>query len=82
MATMMICIAVIGVFEITSRGSLCTSYSRVDGRLVRPRNPERSTFFIDAPIGTILKVSRVGFMALPEYGIFSDSIRTCENKTP
>jgi hypothetical protein len=37
---------------------------------------ERSTFFIHAAMATILKVSRVGFMAEPEYGIFSASIRT------
>jgi hypothetical protein len=67
------CIAVIGVFEITSRGSLYTVSPRaaLTDRLVAVVKAERSTFHTHALKAKILKVSRAGFKGRAEYGIFS-----------
>jgi hypothetical protein len=76
---MTICIIVIGDLSIASRGSLCTM-SFPPAPLVavfgRPAKRERSTFSTHAPMATILKVSRVGFMVAAEYGIFSTLLRS------
>jgi hypothetical protein len=65
---------VIGNFSRASRGSLCTISFPLN-RLPAAYGGERSTFCTLAPMATILKVSRVGFEAQAEYGIFSTTLK-------